>query len=120
IARASGASIADASFVDVGDDAPDLWPAVGEGGTTGLAGPGTQKAVVGEPRLRFLLRLFPAGDELAQLVVHGDGVEPRVHEPAGVRVDPRVDPGDVVPHRVAVPGTQLGRGVIASVGPVVQ
>src|SRR6266545_2999841 len=128
MARASGASIAAESLVDVGDDAPDLWPAVGEGGATGLAGPGTQQAVVGEPRLRFLLRLFPAGDELAQPVVHGDGggvsggdgIEPRVHEPAGAGANPRVDPGDVVPHRVAVPGTQLGRGVVAGVGPVVQ
>src|SRR6266516_2080955 len=128
MARASGASIAGESFVDVGDDAPDNWPAVGEGSATGLAGPGAQKAVVGEPRLRFLLRLFPAGDELAQLVVNGeggrvssgDGIEPRVHEPAGVPVNPRADPRDVVPHPVAVPGAELRRGIGAGVGPLIQ
>src|SRR5215218_7583650 len=106
MARASGASIAGESVVDVGDDAPDNGPAVGEGGATGLAGPGAQQAVVGEPGLGYLLRLLPAGDVLAQLVVHGDGggvsggdgVEPCIHEQAAAGADSRVDSGDVVPH----------------------
>src|SRR5215217_936457 len=128
MARASGASIAGESLVDVADDAPDNWPPVGEASAPGLTGPGAQQAIVGKSRLRLLLPLLPAGDQLAQLVVHGhggrssagDGIEPRVHEQTGVAGDPRVDSGDEVPHRLAVPGVELRRGGVAGVGPVLQ